>query len=543
MAEPLTREGPIDVLENAIRVLRKAGISTVFLHWIGSIPFALAVLMFLLQVSDSRASDPAVALESLGLAVLFVWMNCWRSVFAGSVRAQLSGEAKDRSRGRLLDLIAVQSLAGATKLLILPFATLIVFPLPAVVAFYRSLAIVASNPAHGGPREIFSRARRLARYQPEQSWLLFPLLFLFALVVWLNCLAIIGSAPQLVRMLTGYESTFSRSGIFFVMSSMCIGLSLAVAWVVFDPFIQAVYCIRCYQAESLETGEDIRAGIRSFRLRVPAAAAMVALLFAALFAAFAPMVRANVAPADLQKASAAAMQSPEYSWRLPPPAKDGPNSVPWIVSFFNRLADSTKSIRHAIGRAVDAFFRWLGDQFGGAEPKPGALPNRGLHWTVWLVIAIAGGIIAFVLFRILRSRYEANDAAPAETIQSISLDAEDLTADRMPEDQWIELADKSLREGNLRLALRAFYLANLSWMGHAQFISIHPGKTNREYELELRRRGRNFPEARALFGTNVAVFERAWYGLRDVAMEEIDEFRERAAQMKSILTGGTGAAA
>jgi len=538
MAEPLTREGPIDVLENAIRVLRKAGIATLFLHWIGSIPFALAVLMFLLQVSDSRASDPLVALESLGLAALFVWMNCWRSVFAGAVRARLSGEV-DRPRGRLLDLIAVQSLTGATKLLVLPFATLILFPLPAVVAFYRSLAVVASRPVDGGPREVLSRARRLARYQPEQSWLLFPLLFLFALVVWLNCLAIVGLSPQLVRMLTGYESTFSRSGIYFAMSSMCIGLSLAIAWIVFDPFIQTVYCIRCYQAESLETGEDIRAGIRGLRLRAPAAAALVALLFAA----FIPMVRANVAPADLQKASAAAMQSPEYSWRLPPPAKDGPGSVPWIVSFFNRLADSTKSIRHAIGRAIDAFFQWLGDRFGGAESQPGALPSRGLHWTVWLVIAIAGGIIAFIALRILRSRSEANDAVPAETIQSVSLDAEDLTADRMPEDQWIELADKSLREGNLRLALRAFYLANLSWMGRARFIGIHPGKTNREYELELRRRGRNFPEARALFGTNVAVFERAWYGLRDVAMEEIDEFRERAAKMKSMLTGGPGAAA
>jgi hypothetical protein len=540
MAEPLTREGPLDVLENAIRVLREAGISTLFLHWIGSIPFALAVLMFLLQVSDSRATDPVVALESLGLAILFVWMNCWRSIFAGTVRARLSSEvAAARPRGGLLNLIAVQAVAGATKLLVLPFATLIVFPLPTVVAYYRSLAVIASGPVHGGPRESFSRARRLARYQPELSWLVFPLLFLLALVVWLNCLAIIASSPQLVRILTGYESTFSRSGIYFMMSSMCIGLSLALAWVVFDPFIQAVYCIRCYQAESLETGEDVRAGIRNLRLRAPAAAAMVALLFAAC----APLVRANITPADLQKASAAAMQSPEYTWRLPPPEKDGPRSVPWIVSFFNRLADSTKSIRHAIGRVIDAFFRWLGDQFGGSDPKPGALPNRGLHWTVWLVIVVAGGIIAFVAFRILRSRYEANDAAPAEAIQSVRLDAEDLTADRMPEDQWIELADQSLREGDLRLALRAFYLANLSWMGRAEFISIHPGKTNREYELELRRRGRTFPEARALFGANVAVFERAWYGLRDVAMEEIDEFRDRAARMKSILTSGTGAAA
>src|ERR1700743_2145259 len=112
MAEPLTRESPIDVFENAIRVLRRAGMSALFLHWIGSLPFALAVLMFLLQVSNSRAADPVVAMEALGLGMLLVWMNCWRSVFACTVRGQLSGEVAAGPRGSMLDLIAVAGLAG-----------------------------------------------------------------------------------------------------------------------------------------------------------------------------------------------------------------------------------------------------------------------------------------------------------------------------------------------------------------------------------------------------------------------------------------------
>ena len=79
-------------------------------------------------------------------------------------------------------------------------------------------------------------------------------------------------------------------------------------------------------------------------------------------------------------------------------------------------------------------------------------------------------------------------------------------------------------------------------MGRADFISIHPGKTNREYEVELRRRLRTVPEARALFGTNVAAFERVWYGLHDVAIGEIDEFRRRVSEMKSILPPARGTA-
>ena len=46
MAESLTREGPIDVLESAVGVLRQAGLSTLVLHWAGSVPFALALLVF-----------------------------------------------------------------------------------------------------------------------------------------------------------------------------------------------------------------------------------------------------------------------------------------------------------------------------------------------------------------------------------------------------------------------------------------------------------------------------------------------------------------
>jgi hypothetical protein len=53
------------------------------------------------------------------------------------------------------------------------------------------------------------------------------------------------------------------------------------------------------------------------------------------------------------------------------------------------------------------------------------------------------------------------------------------------------LAARSLEERNFRFALRAYYLANLAWLGRRELLTIHPGKTNREYELELRRKARS----------------------------------------------------
>jgi hypothetical protein len=146
---------------------------------------------------------------------------------------------------------------------------------------------------------------------------------------------------------------------------------------------------------------------------------------------------------------------------------------------------------------------------------------------------LAGVVIAIRMARVRRAK--ESEELPGATPSAIRLDADDLTADRLPEDQWLALAERALAEANPRLALRAFYLASLAWMGRSEYISIHPGKTNREYEIELRRRLRTFPEARALFGANVVAFERAWYGLHEVESEEIGEFRTRVGQMKSML--------
>src|SRR4029077_11889351 len=84
-------------------------------------------------------------------------------------------------------------------------------------------------------------------------------------------------------------------------------------------------------------------------------------------------------------------------------------------------------------------------------------------------------------------------------------------------------------------ALRAFYLANLAWLGRQEFIRIHPGKTNREFEVELRRRTRAFPEARDLFSVNVLAFERVWYGLHEVSQDDLALFRHRSGEIKRIL--------
>src|SRR5262249_39082614 len=142
---------------------------------------------------------------------------------------------------RVWRLAAVQSFAGATRLPMMAIAMLVMFPLAATIAFYRNVTILsARNDLE--PARVLSRARELAGRDAAQSWTLLPILLFLWLVVVVNLAVFLGVLPQIVRVLSGYESVFSRSRTFFVLNPLFPLLVLAVSWIAIDPFIQAVYC-------------------------------------------------------------------------------------------------------------------------------------------------------------------------------------------------------------------------------------------------------------------------------------------------------------
>ena len=520
---PLHGTGALALLEDAVHLLREVPLSTAVCHLTGSVPFALALLRYWNDITNPRTSDVTCALEALALALLLVWMNCWRAVFAGRLRCRLAGSPDAPwTRRRVWRLAAGQAFLGASKLVMLPLATLVMFPLAPMVAFYRTAAVLAGREDLD-PSQVMAHARRLAAIDPRQSWGLLSILTFLWLVVVINLALALGILPQMVRMLTGYESSFSRSGAYFVENPLFAMLVLAVSWIAFDPFVQAVYCVRAFRGESMETGEDLRAGLRALRAGVPSAALALVLLVMAWPA------RAAVSPAELERSVHQAMQAHEYDWRIPP-APSAMSKTPGLVRLADRMIAGLKELSSAASGALRRFLRWL---FGGQFPQlqPGAPPSSGLDASVLALLAAAILLAGWIAWRSRRYR-RARPAPATASLEAVRLDAEDLSADRLPEETWLELAERCLRERDLRLALRALYLANLAWLGRRDFISIHPGKTNREYELELRRRARAWGDARALFAGNVVAFERAWYGLHEVADGDIQEFRRRMDEMK-----------
>src|SRR5690242_18453569 len=117
-------------MEDAARLLRRTSPGVVALHWVGTAPFALGVLRYWSDITNPRTPDAKCAIEALGLALLLVWMNCWRAVYAGRLRRQLAGLAETPWTGRRVwRLVAGQSLFGAMKLIVMPVAWLVMFPL------------------------------------------------------------------------------------------------------------------------------------------------------------------------------------------------------------------------------------------------------------------------------------------------------------------------------------------------------------------------------------------------------------------------------
>jgi hypothetical protein len=112
---------------------------------------------------------------------------------------------------------------------------------------------------------------------------------------------------------------------------------------------------------------------------------------------------------------------------------------------------------------------------------------------------------------------------------------ENVSAEQLPEDGWTRLARELLERGELRLALRAFYLASLASLADRNLISLAKFKSNRDYERELERRGHSFPNLLTVFGENRLMFDRTWYGMHEATREVVNHF---ATNVDKIKAGG-----
>ena len=176
----------IAVLEEAVHFLRLMPTTMLLSYYVGSLPFILGLLYFWADMSRSAFAKEHLAVASLGIALLFIWMKFWHAIFGRQIRAKLLGTSHQiRPIHRLFSMTVSQTLVHSTGLFILPIAALFMVPFGWCYAFFQNMTVLAEDESYA-LRDMCRRAFQQAKMWPLQNHTLIGVFSIFGLVVLFN---------------------------------------------------------------------------------------------------------------------------------------------------------------------------------------------------------------------------------------------------------------------------------------------------------------------------------------------------------------------
>jgi hypothetical protein len=528
----VTERGAIDVIEEAMLLFRNAGLATAGLYYIGSLPFVLAFLFFWADMSSDAFAYQSVIPASLGLALLFLWMNIWQSIYAAELRRQLTGAPQSRWTARRIFRTAIlQSAVQPSSLLLIPAGVLLILPFAWIYGFYQNFTAMAGGEEFD-PRALVAQSRAYALLWTRQSWLILAIQAGFTIIVAANIAITMFFLPRLLQMFLGIETPFAEGGT-SMLNSTFFAVTAGLTYLCVDPIMKAIYLLRCFYAESVRSGADLKV---EFRRSV---AGVVLLLLALLLTVSRVVAQTKISAPEVNRAIERVIHERQYAWRLPrQPAPESDSRKSLIVRFTKSAMKMANGWLKQLGRGFSAFLKWFNDWLRrkGASPNPDALGQRPAEvLRMWMcgLLAIMAAALVILLLRNFRKRRPAEAIATSVEAVPIDLTLEDVSAAQLPEDGWRVMAREFVSKGDFRMALRALYLASLAYLGERELILIHRSKSNLDYQRELDRRARGIPELTAVFRQNVAVVESSWYGRREIGPEAVDAFLASLDRMKA----------
>lgn len=610
-------KGPLTLIEEVFHLLRRAPLSMLGCYYIGALPFVIALLYFWADMSKSGLADQSLPRSALALAILFAWMKAWQSIYArGLWDLVQAAPPKPLRVSRVLSLAGRQLMLQPTGLFILPLALLSVLPFPRVYAFYQNLT--ALDDGEEDMKLLTRRASDLSGLWPRQNliliWALSPYLIMVAaglyLVImpaakasapeWTSSLLAFYSAifalaalplapfavsvaaniataililPKLLKTLLGVQTVFAANpGL--MLNSAFFAVVCGLTYLCLDPLVKAAYVLRCFQGESLRTGEDLLVELRRFAAK---AALVILVLAAAMLCsgnAFArkhshpkrvgektpasvaptapvkeqakppqPPVKLKLAPQELNRALDRVLAGRKYAWRLPRDRSEQMREEGVVSAFLRSIFESVADGIRTVGRWIKKAINWLKrllpepEQEPARPEGPGSLGELGtvLNLLLYLLLAVILSSAAVILYRIYRRRGPGTAAVKAEILAARpDLEDETVSAADLPEDKWLAYARELASAGELRLAIRAVFLAGIAALSSKKLIALAPGKTNRDYQRELKRRAHAEPVLPEIFAASVLVFEAVWYGTAATTRE----LYERAIMNQERLRAG-----
>ncbi|PIE35602.1 hypothetical protein CSA56_03730 [candidate division KSB3 bacterium] len=599
-------KGAIDILEEAIHLLRTASLSTVVCYYIGGLPFVLALLYFWTDMSRSVVAAEHCSAAAFGLAALFLWMKCWQSIFARQLMASLHAvPSSSRPFYRIWNLVITQTIFQPWGMLLLPCSLLLTVPFPWLYAFYQNVTILGGEEG-GRVKRVSKQAWQQAKLWPKQNciliWLLSPwllvcsaalllvtlpflskavlailILFMFFALLFVLVLSPLGAIvamnigvllvmlPGLVKTLFGIETMFTMNP-WQMLNSTFFAVVCGLTYLCLDPFVKAVYVVRCFYGKALHTGEDLKVELRQAAQMRRQTSRVLPLAIGFLLAGSSPLwaenpakiiSQNNHAPAvssqELDRSLQQVLNQPEYAWKMPRQNQGNPTDRHSRPAFLDGMFQTLKGWGTILGEWFSGIQEWLkkvGDWFkkffpeGDAEGKvvSGHQPFDFLLKSQLLLYTLLAAIVCIVAILFWRA-WSARSRVTLDTFAEPERPEPDLTdenvdADRLPPDDWLSLAYNFIEQGELRLALRAFYLAGLASLDDHHLIRIARHKSDLDYENELQRRAHAFPALLELFLENSRIFQRSWYGLHEVSLEAVEQVKMNYNTLKTVVSQG-----
>ena len=299
----------IEILEQAVNLLRAAPAGAVAAYLTGAVPFTLMLLFFLNDMTRSPFASERIAISSLLLAILYISKNVCLVAFARGLYQTLSPA---RTGLPVFRLILIQAALQ-------PVSLVLTLPIPWLPAFFRNVALLTALDVD----DPIPAARRQAGLWPGQNWGVLGLMIVAGLLLFANFFIVIAVLPQIAKSFLGIEGEFARLGT-RILNPATAAVAIALAWMVLDPLFDAVYVLRCFYGASLVTGEDLFAALRK-------AASVAAILICLLFVAPHPAV-AQVDPDRLDRSIDQVVHSREFTWRAPHAGPQEPQGrwVGWV---------------------------------------------------------------------------------------------------------------------------------------------------------------------------------------------------------------------
>jgi len=531
----------VDLLEEAVLLLRRLP----FLSWaclyLGALPYVLVFLLYLMNLAHNPAVSEQLVGYSALLAVLYIWFKLWQTVFAAQVWHLRAGTSVATWRlPSVLRVLRDHLRYSVVSVIGLAFSALLVFPLAWTYALHQNLVLLILPGFARGSSAIgpLKDSWRQARLWPGQNHAIMLLLGLISLFAFANFAACLVFFPYLVKVLTGWESAFTRLGVRLFDFKMFLA-AVVLTYLAVLPLARVIYVLRCFYGASLSTGADLLSELRSSKVAALVLLCLILSLSAHGVAAnpvqqgprhstATPAVTSSVSAAQLDASIETVLQSRKHLWQAPTSARKGQEPSIW--------RDFTRAVQRSLEKLADwisRLLRWLRPAATPSRPRSGGGSVNIRDVAIGLLVVCLLGLIVLATRALLERRSRPAGALVTRASDPVDLRRADVSPEELPEEKWLDLAREMMESGQTRLAVRAIYLAAIVILGKRELVIPTRFKSNRDYLLELKRRHRGSDTPITSFQSMVGVFEKVWYGRHEPGRDDFEEMHRLLAVMKT----------